>query len=116
MASEVSIVLHEDNDETLLLTIVPTTSDGDLSGVTEIQVLLKPSSCTSDSDPTVLVLSSTDPAEVQVTSFSATEIIARAFIPASALALPYDRWWRADALAGTARRTAMYGPVTMVDL
>lgn len=122
MATKAPITLRENNDETLELSITPDHTGGDLSGVTEIQVYLKDDSCTADNAAGVLVLSSTNPAQVLVISFAADEIVARAFIPASALAAPYERFWRADALTGplnTAnrpRRTALYGPVTIIDL
>lgn len=116
MAVEAAITLRQSNDETLELTITPQQTGASLAAVTELRLYLKDDACTSDAAAGVLVLSSTDPAELLVTYFSATEIRAEAYIPASALAQPYDRWWRLDALAGTDVRTALYGPVTLVDL
>jgi hypothetical protein len=44
------------------------------------------------------------------------QITAEAYIPATALADPYNRWWRVDAFIGVTYRTALYGPVTVLDL
>lgn len=122
MATKAPITLRVNNDETLLLTITPDHTGGDLAGVTEIQVYLKDDSCTPDGAAGVLLLSSLNPAQVLVTSFTPDQIVALAYIPASALAAPYERFWRADALSGPAnaplrpRRTALYGPVSIIDL
>jgi hypothetical protein len=111
------IALHERNDEQLLLTINRQDPGDDLTVITIVEVYLKTESCQSDSDPATLALTSADPAQVLVTSVSAAQILATVYIPAAALVGPYDRFWRVDGLtAGGARRTAMYGPVTVVDL
>jgi hypothetical protein len=113
----VDIVLHEDNDEILGLAVTPVDEDEDLTGITVLELYMKPQNCTSDEDPLVLVLTSADPSEIDITTQSAVLITADAFIPASALAAPYDRFWRLDALnAAGDRRTAIYGDVTVVNL
>jgi hypothetical protein len=113
----VDIVLHEDNDEILGLAVTPVDEDEDLTDITTLELYLKPQSCTSDEDPLVLVLTSADTSEINITTQSAVLIAADAFIPASALASPYDRFWRLDALnAAGDRRTAMYGEATVVNL
>lgn len=115
MASRIRLTLREDNDETLFLTITRDLASDDLTVVTTLQLYLKDDSCQPDS--AALVLTSAIPAQIQITSQTAAQITATAFIPASALADPYDRVWRVDGLDGTGRRrTAMYGPVTVVDL
>ncbi len=117
MADARPITLREGNDETLRLTIVPDDPGEDLTAVTAIEVYLKMSRCVSDGDPSTLLLSSTNPAQVQITSQTTAQIVALAHIPGAALTPPYERFWRADGLGGSgARRTAMYGPVTVVDL
>jgi hypothetical protein len=117
MADLRPITLRENNDETLRMTIVPCDPTEDLTAVTSLEVLLKTSRCTSDTDPSTLLLSSSVPAEVQITSQTAAQIIALAHIPGTALTPPYERFWRVDGLGSSgARRTAMFGPVTVVDL
>lgn len=116
MATEVPLTLHEDNDETIELTITPEQTGDTLAGVTVVELYLKVDRCEADTASGVLKLTSANPAQILVTSFSASQIEALAFIPASALASPYDRFWRVDALAGATRRTAMYGDVTVIDL
>ena len=117
MADRRPITLRERNDEILLLTITPEVAGDDLTAVDTVEVYLKTSSCSSDSDSTTLLLSSTDPTQVQIITQTAAEITARAFVPASALIGPYERFWRTDGLTSAGRRrTAMYGPVTVTDL
>ena len=115
MPTPVGLTLYEDNDEIIDLTITGAAGD-DLSVVTAVEVVIKPDVCESDDDDDALVLSSDDAAEITINTQTSTEITATAYVPASALALPYPRVWRADALVGSLRRTAMYGPVTVVDL
>jgi hypothetical protein len=117
MATRVDIVLHEDNDEVLSLVVTPVDANEDLTDITTLELYLKPQNCTSDEDPLVLVLTSADVLQINITTQSAVLITADAFIPASALASPYDRFWRLDTLnAAGDRRTAMYGEVTVVNL
>lgn len=110
------ITLAENNDETLLLTITRKYATDDLTTVTAVEVYLKTDQCQDDGAAGVLRLSSTDPSELVVTSMTADAITAEAYVPAAATTPPYDRWWHADVLAGAARRTAMYGPVQIIDL
>lgn len=116
MADEQPLTLHEGNDETLLITVERQDADDDLTGVTTLELYLKPDSCSPDDGPYTLVLSSAVPGEIAITEQTAAHITAVASIPASALAEPYDRFWRLDGLFGTTRRTAMFGKVTVVDL
>lgn len=116
MAVRRPLTLHQNNDETLILTITPADPSDDLTVVTELQLFIKIDMCYADDDDTTLMLSSTVGTQIAIISIAADEIRAEAFIPASALAAAYDRWWRVDALAPGGRRTAMYGPVTIVDL
>lgn len=116
MATEVEITLHENNDETLNITITPVDVTEDLTSISVLELYLKEDSCFSDSDAE-LVLTSADASEINITSQTASEIVAEAFIPASALTSPYDRFWRLDALnAGGDRQTALYGPVVVINL
>lgn len=117
MATEVDLTLHENNDETLALTITPEDISEDLTTITTLELYLKQQECTSDTDPLTLFLSSDNPAEIDILTQTPSEITASAFIPAAALADPYDRFWRLDALnAGGDRRTAMFGDVDVRNL
>lgn len=116
MATLVPLTMHEDNDEVLDLVITPVVSTDDLTLVTSLRFYLKPDACTSDTDTSTTVLTSAVPAQITITAQSATQIAATVYIPAASLADPYPRVWRVDAHSGTTHRTAMYGPVTVVDL
>ncbi len=114
MASKVTLTLHEGNDETVALTITPAGADDDLLDVDSLELILKDDQCADDADG--LILTTADPAELLVLAQAVDEITAEAYIPGSALADPYDRWWRLDALSASgSRRTVMYGPVIVVN-
>lgn len=116
MADLRPITLHEGNDETLLLTITPEDPAESLLPVTSLELYLKADPCVADTAPGVLKLTTANPAQMTITAHTAAQIIALAFIPAAALAAPYRRFWHVDGLVGVLRRSAMYGPVTVVDL
>jgi hypothetical protein len=116
MPSLVPLTLRQSNDETVRMTIVPDDPSESLLPVTSIKFYLKDSACASDSDTSTLVLTSANPLQINITTHTATLITAEAYIPASALTNPYGRWWRVDAYIGTTHRTALYGPVTVIDL
>lgn len=116
MATRIPLTLGQGNDEVIDVVITPTSALDDLSLVTQLVFVLKPDQCTADSDASSLTLTSADPSEIVITAQSATSISATVYVPASALAVPYSRWWRIDAYAGTTKRTAIYGPVTVIDL
>lgn len=116
MPSNVPLTLRQSNDEIIDVVITPSSVLDDLTLVTQLVCVLKPDQCTADSDVSELTLTSADPTEIVVTAQTAASISATIYVPASALLLPYSRWWRVDAYVGTAKRTALYGPVTMIDL
>lgn len=116
MATLVPLTMHEDNDEVIDLVITPVVSTDDLSLVTALKFYLKPDVCTADTDTATTVLTSAVPAQITITAQTAARIDATVYVPAAALADPYTRTWRVDAYVGTTHRTAMYGPVTVVDL
>jgi len=116
MATLVPLTMHEDNDEVLDLVITPVVPTDDLTLVTALRFVMKPDACTADTASTATVLTSAVPAQITITAQAATRIDATVHVPAAALADPYPRVWRVDAYVGTAHRTAMYGPVTVVDL
>ncbi len=111
MATKVPLVMHEDNDETVDITLTGAVGE-DLTDVTGLEMVLKATGCDDDD----VVLSSAVPSQILITLQTATTIVAEAYVPAAALADPYPRVWRLDALTGVLRRTAVYGPVTVVDL
>jgi len=116
MATQIPLTLHQSNDEVVDLVITPVVATDDLSLITELRFYLKPDACTADTDLTTTVLTSSVPAQITITAQAATQILATVYIPATALTDPYSRVWRVDAYAGTTKRTAMYGPVTVIDL
>lgn len=115
MATNQAITLNENNDENVKVTIttnVPT--DGtilDITGKT-IEAYLKPSKATADTDGAVWKGSS---ATSGVTITDAENGKATVSIPAASV-LTTMGWWRVDVLSGVLRKTAIYGPVTVVDL
>jgi hypothetical protein len=116
MATVVPLTMHQGNDEIIDLVITPVVPTDDLTLVTAIRFYLKPDACTDDTDSTVTVLTSAVPAQITITAQVATQIDATVYVPAASLVDPYSRIWRVDAYSGTTHRTAMYGPVTVVDL
>lgn len=116
MATLVPLTLRQANDEIIDLVITPSDPLDDLSLITSLTVIIKPDKCTSDTDATAFTLTTTDPTEVVITTQTSAIVEAILYMSATVLAAPYDRWWRVDAYVGTARRTAMYGPITLVDL
>lgn len=116
MATLVPLTMHQGNDEALDLVITPLAPTDDLSIVTSLRFYLKPDACTADTDATVTVLTSAVPAQITITAQTPTQIDATVYVPAASLADPYPRVWRADAYSGATHRTALYGPVTIIDL
>lgn len=117
MAAEVDLTLHENNDETVSFTITPTDSSDDLTAIDSLELYLKTNNCVADDDPTTLILTSGDSGEIDILTQTSSEITGEAFIPASALDFPYDRFWHLDAITNAgARRTAIYGDVQVVSL
>lgn len=116
MAAVVPLTFRQGNDEIVDLVITPATVGDDLSLVTSLVFILKPDPCTADTATTATRLTSAIPAQITVTAQSTAQISATVYIPASALIDPYRRFWRVDAYVGLTHRTALYGPVTVVDL
>ena len=116
MASLVPITLYEGNTETMDVTVTRDDTTDDLTTATALEVVIKDRACTLDTDTGVVILNSSDPAEINITSQTVSTIVATVVIPTNATTPPYGRVWRLDVLFGVARRTAAYGPVTVVDL
>lgn len=115
MAHRESLILHEGNTETIRLTITPDDPTDDLTAVTGLEIVIKRDQSQDDSDPAVTTLSTTA-GTITIASKAKGRIQATATIPPSCTASPGSRWWRCDALVGSARRTAAYGPVDIVNL
>jgi hypothetical protein len=117
MVGEVKLTFHEGNDETIAVTITSTDPNDDLTQILTLEFYLKSDSCVADDGPSTVILTSADAAEILITSQTADEIQAEVFVPGTALIEPYDRFWHLDALTGTGlRKTALYGPVVVVNL
>lgn len=116
MAARVPLTMCQGNDEIIDVAITPVALADDLSLITSLKFYLKPDACTSDADTSVTVLTSAIPTQIVITHQTSMEIDATVYVPAASLADPYSRVWRIDAYAGTAHRTAMYGPVTIIDM
>jgi len=116
MPSNVLLTLRQSNDEIIDVVITPNSALDDLSLVTQLVAVLKPDQCTTDTDASTLTLTSNDPTQIVITAQTALSISATVYVPASALLVPYNRWWRLDAYVGTLKRTALYGLVTLIDL
>ena len=83
----------------------------DLTGVT-LEMLLKPSEQTADDDPSVVTLSTGDGITVDAPLTGAYSVT----VPDTALTEAGIRWYRVDAIAGTSRKTIVYGPLKVRDL
>lgn len=114
MATRQDLIMYEDNDETVAVTVAPA-DGGSLAGVTGLEFILKPDVCESDTDDDTVVLTTAGGA-ITITGQTADLITATVAVPRTALADPYSRAWRLDALTTAARRTAVYGSVTVIDL
>jgi hypothetical protein len=116
MATLTALTLHQANDEIISLNITPVDPTDDMTLVTELRVLLKDSVCDLDTALTTVTLSTTDPTEMVILVQDASHIQAEVYVSAVVLVDAHPLRWRVDAYVGTARRTAGYGPVTVVDL
>lgn len=114
MAVRTELVVYENNDEELDL-VVTTLDDGaayDLTGAT-LELVIKPSADTPDDDDGTVVLSSAD-GDITITDPAAGT--ATVTVDRSHLAVPGTRAWRVDVVRPGSRRTAMYGPLHIINL
>lgn len=116
MPALVPLTLRQSNDETIRVIIVPDDPSDSLLPITSLIFYLKDDVCTADTDTSTLKLTSTNPAQISIITHTATQIVCDIYMPSSSLATPYPRAWRIDAYVGALHRTAVYGPVTLVDL
>jgi hypothetical protein len=116
MPSLVPLTLRQLNDEIVRVTIVPDDPSESLLPVTLLMFYMKSNACVADSDSSVLLLTSVDPAQIHINTHTASQMIVDVNVPSSALIAPYPRVWRIDAHIGASHRTAVYGPVTLIDL
>lgn len=113
MTSKVNLALHENNDETVFLSI--TGLDGNPFDLTSavVDVFIKNGKDYSDTDVSTIHLS-TSSGEVVVTD--SVNGLATATVAATNLPSPAIKFWRVDVLSSGKRRTACYGTLTVVDL
>lgn len=116
MATWVALTLRQGNAETVIASITPSDPTDSLAAITKLVAVIKDDQCTLDSDSATITLSSLSATQIVLTTHTAASIVAEIYVPATALVVPYSRWWRLDAYVGTAKRTAMYGPVTVIAL
>lgn len=116
MGSLTPLTLLQRNTETIAVTITPDDVADDLTTITRLTATIKESPCVADTASGVVTLSSADPTEITILTQVAAEITAEVYLPATITTPPHGRWWRLDAWIGTAYRTALYGPITVVDL
>jgi hypothetical protein len=116
MATWSPITVDQGQAVTVVVVITPADPADDLTAVTAVEAVIKDRVCVADTAAGVVRLTTADPTQVLITAHTAASITAKVFIPATATNLPYDRVWRVDALIGTSRRTAAYGPMTVNDL
>jgi hypothetical protein len=115
MATSAPLTLNENNDEVVRVTITTNQPSAgtplDLTGMT-LEAFVKPSAATSDIGAGVWKGTSTG-GDITVTD-AANGKVAIA-IPAASVTTSQG-WWRLDVLSGALRKTAAYGPLTVVDL
>jgi hypothetical protein len=104
------LTLGQANDETLELVLVESDTGGayDLTGA-GVEVVLKAAAGVPDTE--AIILTSPD---VDITDPEAGEV--EVAISRSHLQDAGCRWWRVDVVRPGTRRTALYGPLQVVDL
>lgn len=111
--SELQLSQLNDEDVELTLTHSDTGLPLDLATVSAIEMYLKGSKTTDDTDPGVTKLTKQ---AGQIVITNAVGGVCIASIPAAALAVAGTRWWRVDVvIAGGQRKTALYGPLRISD-
>jgi hypothetical protein len=103
-----TLTLNENNDEVVKLTITnaDTGAPYPLTGGVVVNMYLKTTENTPDSDPSTVTLSSSGG---QITITDANNGICQAAVPATALAVSGAKWWRADVVGPGGKKTASYG-------
>lgn len=107
--------LYQANDETLDVTVYtetipPFTDPEDLTGVSEVTLILKASRETADDEGTSLTLIGGD---IAITD--AVGGLMQITVPAAALAAAGRRWYRLDAVRAGLTRTLAYGYLVVTD-
>lgn len=105
--------VYERNDEVVDLAITFDGAAYNLAGKS-IEMYLKPTKGTADNDLAVVLLS-TSTGDI-VVSGTPTDGTAEAHIPASDLSTVGSRWYRVDVIDAGKRRTALYGPLRIIDI
>jgi len=107
MPSVGTLTLHEYNDETIIVTLyadVNRTVPLDLTG-TLVQFVYKTTASQSDDDAIIIIATIDDPVQGLCTVEIGNEQVELA-----------RKFFRIDVLSGPERKTAIYGPITVVDL
>lgn len=112
MATYQELTVYELNDETLGLAVVgeDTGTAYDLASVT-LEMLIKPTADTPDAEAVIL---STTTGEITITD--AADGLAEVRIDRTHLAEAGDLVWRLDLVVEGTRRTAVYGPLRVINL
>lgn len=113
MPLQKDLELFQGNQE--IFTITVSKDDGtvqNLTGLT-VNVYLKPARETSDTDPSVIKLS-TATGEIVLTT--PTSGLCTVTVPTTALATAGRRWWRCDVVISGQPKTAAYGPLKVIDV
>lgn len=111
-ATYVELELLQGNDEIVEHTVSTVTGPLDLTMASAIEMFIKPSKATADTDPSVTKLTLGG----GITIVDASAGRCDAAVPAGALATAGVRWWRLDLVVSSDRKTAMFGPVLIRDL
>ncbi len=109
MPSEVPLTLYENNDEKMNLTITSNVVGFSLVGKS-MEAFVKASAATPDNDAGVWTGDTTG-GEIVIEDADNAYVM----VPAAAVTTTKG-WYRVDVISGGLRKTAVYGPLTVVDL
>lgn len=105
--------LSQGNDETLQFTVsVAAGTALNLATVAALELFLKPTAQTIDTDPAVTKLTM---AAGDIVITDPVNGVCLATVQASVLTTAGVRWWRLDAVLAGKRKTVLYGPLRVTD-
>ncbi len=107
--------LYQRNDEVLDVAVFedtdpPYTTAEDLTGTTEVTLVIKATRETADAEGTALTMTDGD---IAITN--AVLGLMQVTVPAAALAIAGRRWYRLDAVRASMTRTLAYGYLVVTD-
>lgn len=111
MPSRVNLVLYQVNTEEFTVAVTLDGSAYDLTGAT-VEVYIKPTAATSDTDLSVSKL--TIGGGITVLDVPGGRV--RVTVPSGVLTDPGLHWYRVDVVAALARRTAVLGTLYVTDV